>query len=356
MFPDLLSAKVLHIMILHIFCRYGALISHPLVALSVFLFYYSKIDWKSVIINIESALSINMEILNDSDLFSSFPFHDLGDANSDEFQQIKSLISNYRLRYQSTIWASTRAKEDDTMEAPGDPRDSTITERESDDRILDAIPLGNTVRGPVAWGISSACPSLTNEFQVPPGLSCKSIAIFSNLSVLVESETWEDSLADSKKKKKSETAFKVSFMNISDSIRPLVNLTERIPAADVAHITSILSCGYQRLTTVLQRCKDFCNSDTEIVDLGMGIKSDLVSYFISEVMGMSRDVAKVQKSFAYSPDDAANIDELKSSKYFCESEGPESVMRHAELIMGSKVITSSIISDLTFNLRSPLML
>jgi hypothetical protein len=126
-------------------------------------------------------------------------------------------------------------------------------------------------------------------------------------------------------------------MNISDSIRPLVNLTEGITAADVAHITSILSCGYLRLATVLQRCRDCYDGGNETIDLGMGIKSDLVSYFISESMGMSRDVAKVQKSSAFSPDDAANIDELKSSKYFCESEGPESVMRHAELIMGSKV-------------------
>lgn len=67
------------------------------------------------------------------------------------------------------------------------------------------------------------------------------------------------------------------------------------------------------------------------------MKMDLTSYFISETLGMSRDVANIQKVSAYSPDDAANIDELKSSKYFCESEGPESVMRHAELIMGSKV-------------------
>ena len=33
LFPDILSAKVLHILILHIFCRYGTQISHPLVAL-----------------------------------------------------------------------------------------------------------------------------------------------------------------------------------------------------------------------------------------------------------------------------------------------------------------------------------
>jgi hypothetical protein len=164
-------------MILHIFCRYGALITHPLVALSTFLFYYSKIDLKSVIINIESALSTNMENLSDADLFSSSsPFNDLGDENSDELQQVKSLITNYRLRYQSTIWASTRAKEDDPMEPPADPRDSSITERDSEDRTLDPIPMTNTLpsRGPVAWGISSACPSLTNEFQPPVGLSCNS--------------------------------------------------------------------------------------------------------------------------------------------------------------------------------------
>jgi hypothetical protein len=178
LFPDLLSAKVLHIMILHIFCRYGALISHPLVALSVFLFYYSKIDFKSVIINIESALSINMESLSDHDLFpSSSPFNGLADTNSDEYQQIKSLITNYRLRYQSTIWASTRAKEEDTMEPPSDPRDSSMTERDSD---VDPIPPSNLGRGPVAWGISSACPSLTNEFQLPAGLSCNSLMAFSN--------------------------------------------------------------------------------------------------------------------------------------------------------------------------------
>jgi hypothetical protein len=167
----------------------------------------------------------------------------------------------------------------------------------------------------------------------------------------------EHSPSEPKKKTNPQTTFRASFMNISDSIRPLVNLTEGISAADVAHITSLLSCGYQRLATVLQRCKDHFNSETEAIDLGMGVKSDLVSYFISEAMGMSRDVAKVQKSFAYSPDDAANIDELKSSKYFCESEGPESVMRHAELIMGSKVSPfSTFYSRPQLNTRSPLML
>jgi hypothetical protein len=140
------------------------------------------------------------------------------------------------------------------------------------------------------------------------------------------------------KKKTQEPSFNVSFMNISDSFRPLVNLADHLSAADVAHITSIISCGYQRFAVVFDRCREHQEKQAETVDLGMGVELDLVSYFISEVMGMSRDIANVQKSSAYSPDDAANIDELKSSKYFCESEGPESVMRHAELIMGSKVV------------------
>jgi hypothetical protein len=161
-------------MILHIFCRYGTVISHPLVALAIFLFYYSNLDWGTVIISIDSALStVNMEKLGDKDLFSSSsPLRDLEIANLDEIQQVKSLIANYRLRYQSTVWASTRAKEDDTVEAPNEPRDSSISERESDDRTFELGPL-RIGRGPVAWGISSACPSLTNEFQPPLGISCK---------------------------------------------------------------------------------------------------------------------------------------------------------------------------------------
>lgn len=127
-------------------------------------------------------------------------------------------------------------------------------------------------------------------------------------------------------------------MNISDSIRPSVNLTSHLSLTDVEHISSILSAGYERLSTVLKRCVDSSLEKIDHIDLGMDMKMDLTSYFISEAMGMSRDVANIQKISAYSPDDAANIDELKSSKFFCESEGPESVMRHAELIMGSKVI------------------
>jgi hypothetical protein len=126
-------------------------------------------------------------------------------------------------------------------------------------------------------------------------------------------------------------------MNISDSIRPCVNLTSSISPADVAHITSILSSGYTRFATVLRKCREVALQGN-FLDLGLGSKMDLSNYFISEAMGMSRDVANLQKLSSYSPDDAANIDELKSSKYFCESEGPESVMRHAELIMGSKVL------------------
>lgn len=126
-------------------------------------------------------------------------------------------------------------------------------------------------------------------------------------------------------------------MNISDSIRPGVNIAEGITVQDVTHITSILSCGYKRLATVLNRCKQTSQEGSDAVDLGMDVQMNLVNYFISETMGMSRDIANIQKESSFSSDDAANIDELKSSKYFCESEGPESVMRHAELIMGSKV-------------------
>jgi hypothetical protein len=161
-------------MILHIFCRYGTVISHPLVALAIFLFYYSNLDWASVVISIDSALSTANLDLSDEELFSSSsPLRDFERANGEEIQQVKSLISNYRLRYQSTVWASTRAKDDDVVEAPSEPipRDSSISERESEDRTFDPGLL-NIGRGPVAWGISSACPSLTSEFQPPPGISC----------------------------------------------------------------------------------------------------------------------------------------------------------------------------------------
>lgn len=150
---------------------------------------------------------------------------------------------------------------------------------------------------------------------------------------LVSSE-WEPE----RKKLGSEQTFHVSHMNVSDSIRPFVNLTENISAQDVSHISSILSCGRKRLARVLHRCKQVAQTESDTIDVGMGVHLDLVKYFISESMGMSRDVANIHKLSSFSPDDAANIDELKSSKYFCESEGPESVMRHAELIMGSKVL------------------
>lgn len=332
LFPDLISAKVLHILVLHIFCRFGGLITHPLIALSLFLCYYSTLDWKSVLINIESSLSVvDLKPLTPQNHFlENSPIFGLENTNSDELQQITSLITNYRLRYQNTVWASTRAKEEDNMEpaVEGLPRDSL--DRESDDRLSASyLPEPRTVpRGGPAWGIASACSSLTSEYQPPPGLPA-------------ENEIW-DGQEGRKKGNFEGPQFNAAFMNVSDSIRPFVNLTASISGSDVAHITSILSSGYLRFATVLRRCRDVSQRQGEYVDLGMGTQMDLTNYFISEAMGMSRDVANVQKLSSYSPDDAANIDELKSSKYFCESEGPESVMRHAELIMGSKITADAV--------------
>lgn len=147
-------------------------------ALSMFLYYYSNIDWKSVIFSIESAISTcSMKSLSDDEFLTTpAPFRDFDISCSDESQQVKTLITNYRLRYQSTIWASTRAKEEDMTEIPSDPitRDSSVTERESDDRLFDNNLFSNNIsKGQVAWGIASACPSLTNEFQPPVGLPRK---------------------------------------------------------------------------------------------------------------------------------------------------------------------------------------
>lgn len=77
-------------MIMYLFCHYGHVISHPFVALTLFLHLFSTMDYETTIIDIENALDIfNDMILNDPSLEIKYQFRNQSTATS-----VQSLIAS----------------------------------------------------------------------------------------------------------------------------------------------------------------------------------------------------------------------------------------------------------------------
>lgn len=125
-------------------------------------------------------------------------------------------------------------------------------------------------------------------------------------------------------------------------MRPNVNITANLTASDMDQLTQLLRCGLKRLAMAVEKCNAIEKDKYNAVPLGMGNTMDIATLFVSDAFGNTYAEAKrYEKSGRYA-EELADINELKRSKFFCESEDPESVMRHAELIMGSKITADAV--------------
>ena len=317
LFPRIFPPRVLHILVLHLFCLFGDIINHPLNALVYFLFYYGNLNWQDVVITLGKPLSpIDMSGTPFTSVFSSPEVSAAVEsaarlcarATDSPLQKIDGLIFQYRCRYETTIAASTRAKEEDL------PTDATASDTDvlSDERSIVAPPPApeapDLVNVP-AWGMASARPSLTPHYQPP----------------------------DSIPHPPSPTGFNRSHMNVADSLRPAVNITADICANDVEQLTQVLRCGLRQFAIAIRKCDDVDPVQYDAVSVGMQGSVDIATLFLADTCGNTCDAARKCEQTEHCPDETEHLQELKRSKFFCESEDPEAVMRHAELIMGSKV-------------------
>ena len=299
------------------------MIVHPLNALVYFLFYFGNINWSDVVITLGKPLSpIDMCEIPFSSMFSSPEViaavaeaaQYCADTSTSLMQDIDALISQYRIRYEGTVAASARAKEEDIS------LDSDVS---LDERSANAAAVGDDSAdtAQLAWGMTSARPSLTSQYQPP----------------------------DSSPAPSSPTGFNRSHINVADCLRPGVNLTVGLSANDVEQLTELLRCGLNRLTKAMRQCDDVDPAQYDAVPLGMDSYVDIATLFISTSCGNTYDAALKYEQADHYPEEDADLQELKRSKFFCESEDPEAVMRHAELIMGSKVTPLILLSTHSIN-------
>jgi hypothetical protein len=125
-------------------------------------------------------------------------------------------------------------------------------------------------------------------------------------------------------------------------MRPNVNITSNLTAKDMDQLTQLLRCGLKRLSIAIEKCNGVEEDQYDAVPLGMGNTMDISTFFVSQAFGNTYTEAKRYEEAGRYAEEQADLNELKRSKYFCESEDPESVMRHAELIMGSKITADAV--------------
>lgn len=131
-------------------------------------------------------------------------------------------------------------------------------------------------------------------------------------------------------------------MNVADCMRPSMNLTANLTANDVEKLQQLLRCGLKRIALAIEKCQNIDPGDYGSVPLGLGSTINIAEFFVSDSFGNAQAVSKRNEKAGNYSGEAADLDELKRSKFFCESEDPESVMRHAELIMGSKITADAV--------------
>ena len=317
-YPDVLPSFVLDIMVVHIISRYGDAIDHPLHTLALFLQFYSSIDFGTVIITMTDILSIStFEPIVDDELKAIRQEKLSNEIN----MKYRELFNGYRLRYEATVKANRRAKEDTVP-----PLDVSNNNIES--YTIEDAGERNKNSG-ISWGMSSENPSLTVDFKP----SSQHNAAPSPLGAL------------SQEGGKNFDLFPKSFMNVIGPFKTQSNIAAQLTASDVHELTSLLQCGLKRFEQTMQACRlaADCNSNG-CVDMGDGVEIPVESYFIGECFGLSRDKIVVEKELHGRKElsDAEAIEELRMSKYYCEVESPEDVLRHAELIMGSKITADAV--------------
>ena len=131
-------------------------------------------------------------------------------------------------------------------------------------------------------------------------------------------------------------------MNILDPMRD-TNLAAELTSDQVEDIKTSFLCGYQFFLHVIGQCNDISKGGEENyipLDVNIfrnGAKSvDIGAYFVAHALGnTSTNAAKQKQSAAAAPPP-------KQDQVFEDADDAESCIRHAELIMGSKVLLSLI--------------
>jgi len=136
-------------------------------------------------------------------------------------------------------------------------------------------------------------------------------------------------------------SFVPSFMSVMHPLKPDCNLTKHLTKSQVGELKAAFKCGLRSLKIAAEKCSKILPGEYGKIDAGMGITVDVGSYFIANFLSRTHDMAtrehmKSKEEVGFSEQD------LKKSKYFCENEEPEAVMRHAELIMGSKITPDAV--------------
>lgn len=156
------------------FCIFGDAIMHPLNALVYFLFYYGNMEWQNIIITLGKPISpVDMSEVPMSSVFAKPEVVEAvervgqrcADTTDSQMEKIRALISNYRLRYEATVAASAKAKDEDVSDAPTPDADA-----QGDlDRMVPVVEESSSTNLP-AWGMASARPSLTTDYHNSSGI------------------------------------------------------------------------------------------------------------------------------------------------------------------------------------------
>ena len=316
-YPDVLPPFVLDIMVVHIISRYGDAIEHPLHTLGLFLQFFAFVDFKSVIITMTDLLSVDtLEPLIDDELQAIKDQKLSNEIN----MKYRVLFNGYRHRYEATVTANRRAKEESVTVA------ESIAQNTSDGAAMEEAIEKNKSTG-ISWGFTSENPSLTVDFK--PSLGIPGGVMNNGMH---------------KDDKNRAEAFPKSFMNVIGPFKPSTNIASHLQASDTLELTSLLQCGLKRFEQTMHTCRLAASNPNGCVDMGEGVEISIENYFIGECFGLSRDKVVVEKKLhdEINRSDADAIEELRMSKYYCEVESPEDVLRHAELIMGSKITADAV--------------
>jgi len=322
-YPDVLPPFVLDIMVVHIISRYGDAIEHPLHALGLFLHFFAFVDFKSVVITMTDLLDIDtMEPLVDDELRSIKEQKLSNEIN----MKYRVLFNGYRHRYEATVTANRRAKEDNVTAV------ENVSQNTMDICAMEEAMEKNKTPG-ISWGISSENPSLTVDFK-PSSNGVGANTMTPNAA----------SKPNTTEEKRKISDFPRSFMNVIGPFKLSANIASHLTVSDIQELTSLLQCGLKRFEQTIHTCVQAANSPKGSVDMGEGVEIPIESYFIGECFGLSRDKIVVEKKLheEINRSDADAIEELRMSKYYCEVESPEDVLRHAELIMGSKITADAV--------------
>lgn len=275
------SSLLISVMTLHVFSVFGETIDHPLKALALFLYYYTGLDWENTIINVSNVLSTSTF---QSILPHTYTNDSVTDYSNSKYKlMIEELSIQYRRRYDHTVMASQKIRFAD---------DANVEYTEADGGF---------------------------EFLNPDQVATSTI---------------DDQHAS--------INFPVSFMNIMHPMKADTNLTSNISRGELEEIRSVFRQGLQSLVESIELSKTIPSEKYKSVDVGNGLTVDIGSFFLFRWMSRSKDEATRAHLKAKETVPVQDY-EFKKTIFHCEGgDECEEIMRHAELIMGSKITPDAV--------------